>query len=67
MGEHLRGHGFDPEVCAGCPQQVGILLKRCALCNCPTGRGLFMDRLDAPPASCIRLDAHENQRSTGYL
>lgn len=60
--DHLRGHGFDPAVCGGCPnRRDDVRGSPCELCGCPTMPGLFLDRLDAPPADCIRLDEHKDR------
>lgn len=60
--EKLIGHGFDPGVCLGCPHRMDDTRGApCDLCGCPTVEGLLMDRLDAPPESCIRLEEHERR------
>lgn len=57
--EHMRGHGFEPSVCEGCPKRLDNTRgKPCDFCGCPTVPGLLLDRLQAPPAQCIRLDQH---------
>lgn len=54
---HEWGHGFDRSVCDGCPHRKGGKLPTCGLCGCP----LFnLDKTDAPPSSCPRLDAHSD-------
>ena len=54
--DHLWGHGFDRDACAGCPHRKGGTVPTCGLCGCP----LFnLDKTGAPPASCPKLDDHE--------
>lgn len=60
--ERLTDHpkvGFDPDVCEGCPERGGGVLKRCGLCGCPTISGMPMDRFGRPPKDCIRIEQHE--------
>lgn len=53
---HLWGHGFNRSACEGCPHNTGGKVPTCGLCGCP----LFnLDKTNAPPESCIRLDQHE--------
>jgi len=67
---HLFGHGFDPDVCEGCPHKTtdaeGGLLgaladalgeDKCGLCGCPLSN---LSAFQAPPESCIRLPQHRN-------
>lgn len=50
---HDFGNGFDPSVCQSCEHHdTSGLVNTCGLCGCPTGHGLPMDLLDAPPESC---------------
>lgn len=52
---HLWGHGFDRSVCEGCPHNTGGKVPTCDLCGCP----LFnLDKTNAPPESCVRLENH---------
>lgn len=58
--EHLNDHGFNPGVCSGCEyRDTSHADKPCTLCGCSTLPLAPMDLEGAPPASCIRLDAHE--------
>jgi hypothetical protein len=53
---HEFGHGFDREVCEGCQHKQEGTPETCGLCGCP----LFnLDKTDAPPSSCPKLDDHE--------
>lgn len=53
---HLWGHGFNRSACEGCPHNTGGKVPTCGLCGCP----LFnLDKTNAPPESCIRLNQHE--------
>jgi hypothetical protein len=56
--DHLWGHGFDREVCEGCPHKTGDSVERCGCCGCPL---LSLDKTDAPPESCPRLDEHAEE------
>lgn len=59
---HLRGHGFDPKVCEGCPEhQTEKVGNPCGQCGCPTTSVSPMNFLSAPPESCLRLDQHEGK------
>jgi hypothetical protein len=61
--EQLTGHprvGFDPDVCEGCPERGGGVMKKCGLCGCPTISNMPMDMLDAPPSDCLRIDQHKD-------
>lgn len=62
----LRGHGFEPSVCEGCPLQKqkgvkGVTVGTCGICGCPTRRKLLLDKFQSPPEGCIRLDQHARQ------
>lgn len=59
LGEdHEWGHGFDRRVCEGCPhKEEGGLMDKCGICGCPLGN---LDREEAPPTSCPRLDDHHD-------
>lgn len=62
--ERLTGHpkvGFTPDVCKGCPERGGGVLRRCGLCGCPTIRGFPMAETGRPPANCRRLNGHERK------
>lgn len=53
---HEWGHGFDRDVCEGCPKKKGGAVETCGVCGCP----LFnLNMTDAPPSKCPRLDGHE--------
>ena len=61
------GHGFDNACCEGCEHHeeksmLGATYKACGLCGCPTRDGFPMDKLDAPPSDCPRLDCHKKDR-----
>lgn len=56
---HDFGNGFDPEVCQNCEHHdTGGVVNTCGLCGCPTGRGMPMDVLGAPPESCPYTREH---------
>jgi len=58
--DHVWGHGFDRSVCEGCPHNTGGKVPTCDLCGCP----LFnLDKTNAPPERCPRLDGHETSQS----
>lgn len=58
---HLRGHGFDPDVCEGCPHhETDGMMNSCGKCGCPTNAAGPMNLLSAPPESCVRLPEHES-------
>lgn len=58
--DHLYGHGFDPDVCQGCPKKEGGTIESCGICGCP----LFsLNRVKggSPPTDCPRTDQHEGK------
>lgn len=75
-GEHHFGHGFDRDVCEGCPhknaqaegvkaraaQAVGQLAGQdtCGICGC-TLLMLSIVSGGSPPVGCPRLDQHEGK------
>jgi hypothetical protein len=62
--DHLWGHGFDSDTCYGdgngytskCPHLKEGGVDSCGCCGCPI---FNLDKADAPPESCPRLDGHE--------
>lgn len=56
MADKAWGHGFDPDVCEGCPEkEEGRLFSKCGICGCPLSN---LSNEEAPPSTCLRLDEH---------
>lgn len=58
--EHEYGHGFDADVCEGCPKKKDGVIPRCGICGCPL---LTLEKVKggSPPSDCIRLEQHRDK------